>query len=454
MALLDVFLPVVLLLPQYYFLRFPHLPPLAFADAAVLPLGLAILVGWMGRWRFAWMDLWVVLFASSAALSEGLSAALANGQWRRLLIDNDETLQANLANGALTMFAEITIMVLPYMIGKLLIEPPGPGGLPLRKPVVRRIVVLLAIVAGISVVDFLTGRSSWQMVFGRVFRDRPSTWPEQVRWGFGRIAGPFGHAILAGMVFLMGLIYCLWLRMFAPEWGTRKVFSGLSLTVRGLVLWAIVAGLLMTQSRGPWIGVALSLVLAGLLRKLTVPKAAAVFVLIVAVLGVAAYYYGKQYTEVAPNQAASEEQQNAIYRRELLKSYTPAIAARPVFGWGITTYPAMNGQKSIDNEFLLLAVTQGFYGLALFLAILLGSMFRLFRLVSRPMSPEDRTLVFAHLAVLIGLTTTITTVFIGEQAMLLFFMFVGWVQGTNPARVGVANENAFMPKFAFQRVLS
>jgi len=41
-ALLNVYLPAVLLLPQYYSIRFPHLPPLTFADAAVLPLGAAL----------------------------------------------------------------------------------------------------------------------------------------------------------------------------------------------------------------------------------------------------------------------------------------------------------------------------------------------------------------------------------------------------------------------------
>ena len=36
-ALLNVYLPVLLLLPQYYILRLPHRPPITFADAAILP---------------------------------------------------------------------------------------------------------------------------------------------------------------------------------------------------------------------------------------------------------------------------------------------------------------------------------------------------------------------------------------------------------------------------------
>src|SRR5271167_3247970 len=68
-ALLDVYLPVVLLLPGYYILRVPHTPPITFSDAAMLPLGIAIVMAALRRWRFHWMDLWVLLYAASAGLS-------------------------------------------------------------------------------------------------------------------------------------------------------------------------------------------------------------------------------------------------------------------------------------------------------------------------------------------------------------------------------------------------
>jgi len=55
-ALLYVYLPAVLLLPNYFILRFPHLPPLSFADMAILPLGVAMAATEMRRWRLDWMD--------------------------------------------------------------------------------------------------------------------------------------------------------------------------------------------------------------------------------------------------------------------------------------------------------------------------------------------------------------------------------------------------------------
>jgi hypothetical protein len=453
-ALINVYLPAVLLLPHYFELRFPHLPPLTFADTAILPLGVALWVKQMRRWRLDWMDLLVVLFAASAALSEGLSTVLANGQWVRLFTAPADQLQVNLGNGVFQLFAGITTVVLPYMMGKLLIEHGEIDGQPVRTVLLRRMAVLLAIVAAISVFDFVTRMSSWQMAFKHFFSGQPMEWPTQVRWGFGRIAGPYAHAILAGMVFLMGLMYCIWLRMFAPDWGARKVMKGLPLTVRGLVLGAIVAGLLMTQSRGPWLGAALSLMFVLLMRAFPVGKATMIFLVLMAALSVVGYYYGSEYTEMGQGQATSEEQQSAVYRRDLVHNYMPAVKARKAFGWGITTHPAMGEQQSIDNEFLMLAVTQGFTGLGLFMAIVAGSAGRLLWLAARPLPVADRGLVFTHLAVLIGLMTALVTVYLGEQALLLFFLIVGWVRGMNPARAGAGAGAAFAPHFKFRRVLN
>ncbi len=166
-ALINVYLPVVLLLPQYFSLRFPHLPPLTFADAAILPLAVAMVIKAMHGWRWSWLDLWVALFALSAALSEGLNTVMANG--------------------GLQLFAEFTNIVLPYMAGKLLIEQAEIDGQPVRKLLVERMVVLLAIVAGISVYDFVTGWSSWQIVFR--LSSRRTSWPKLRLNGQCRCAG-------------------------------------------------------------------------------------------------------------------------------------------------------------------------------------------------------------------------------------------------------------------------
>ena len=456
-ALLYVYLPAVLLLPNYFILRFPHLPPLSFADMAILPLGVAMAATEMRRWRLDWMDLWVLLFAVSGALSEGLSAELANGEWVRLFAAGataSHRLSTTVANGALKLFGCVTSILLPYMAGKLLIENGAVNGKPMREMLVRRMVLFLAMVTALSVRDFLVGGSIWQTAFKPFFPGEAVEWPLQVRWGFGRITGPYAHAILAGMMFLAGAVYCLWLLRVDRRWGTRRVFSGLPISQRWLTLGAILAGLLMTQSRGPWIGVALAVVLVLLVRFLSVGRAAVVFVVLLAGLGAAGYGIGSRYTEGSRSQAASEEQSSAIYRRELLRSYMPIVLERKGFGWGFTDYPSSNGQKSIDNEFLWLAVTQGFVGLGLFLMIAVGSGASLLLLASRPVRYEDRMLIFAHMAVLLGLLSTLTTVYMGEQVVLLFFFIIGWVQGMNPAPARAGSLAVAAPRFHFRRGLS
>jgi len=251
----------------------------------------------------------------------------------------------------------------------------------------------------------------------------------------------------------MGLVYCLWLRNADRSWGSRRLIDGLPVTVRGLTLAAIVAGLLMTQSRGPWIGVGLALIFALLTRFLPVGRAVVVFAGFCMVFGVAAVHYAHQYTERAMHEASTDEQRSAIYRRQLLTNYAPVVMQRKAFGWGITTLPTVNGQVSIDNEYLMLAATEGFTGLALFLAIVTGSAAKLLRMISQPIPSEDRMLAFAHLAVLIGLMTTLTSVYMGEQVVMLFFLFAGWVQAMRPVVQRVPVVNPLAPQVGFRRVL-
>jgi O-antigen ligase len=166
-----------------------------------------------------------------------------------------------------------------------------------------------------------------------------------------------------------------------------------------------------------------------------------------------AFYFTSQYTEKAISQASTEEQRNAIYRRQLLTNYAPVVMERKAFGWGVTTLPAVNGQVSIDNQYLMLAVTEGFTGLAVFLAIVTGSALKLLRMISQPIPSEDRMLALAHLAVLIGLMTTLATVYMGEQVVMLFFLIAGWVQAMHPALERVQLVNPLVAQVGFRRVL-
>ena len=457
-AVVSIYIPCLLLLPHYFNIRLPHLPAITFADAAILPIGFALLLTEMRFWRFAWMDLWVFLYALAVVPAQGFSTEIANGTWVHLLsaqLTFDRTLGTHIADSGMMFFARLVELVLPYMVGKLLIERAGRDGLSMRRAIVARIAVLLSIVGYLSIGDFLKGGNTWKYLGEKVFPDQPVFWEPQMRWGFGRIAGPYGHAILAGMIFLVGLLLCLWLRRVDPAWGRARVVASLPVTKRGVVAGGLLLGLLMTQSRGPWLGMLLALGLALLTRVLSTGKAVVAFLLLVTVFFTVLYYFGNKYTDMQMDQARTEEQRSAVYRRELLAHYAPIVAERKLFGWGITTYPVVPGQSSIDNQYLLLAVTEGFFGLSTFLLIAAGSSFHLLHLVAQPLAYEDRLLAFAHLAILIGLLTTLTTVFMGEQVGPIFFFLTGWIQGMNPPRIegGETGFPGFRRVSGFRRVI-
>jgi hypothetical protein len=458
-ALLAVYLPCLLLLPGYYIIRVPHLPAITFADAAILPIVFALLLTEMRFWRPQWMDLFVFVYCFSVILSQGMGLEMANGDWTNLLspeLTFSHRFGTNIKDSGMMAFGRMMEMIMPYMVGKLLVERAGRDGHLIRRPMVARISILLAVVGFISIVDFLKGGSTWQAVGAKVFPGQFVDWPPQMRWGFGRIAGPYGHAILAGMIFLMGIIYCLWLRNVDLEWGQRRLFASLPLNVRNVVLFGLVLGLIMTQSRGPWLGLLLALGFALLTRVMSVGKATLTFLTLLAIFSTVFYYVGQKYTAMEMDQAATEDQRSAVYRRELLTAYAPIVAQRKAFGWGLINYPAAPGQHSIDNEYLLLAVTQGFFGLGLFLAIAAGTGLRLLRFVAMPLSHEDRLLVFAHLAVLIGLLTTLATVYMGEQVEPMYFFITGWVSGMIPRPVqgGEIGLPGFRRGHGFRRVIA
>ena len=60
-ALLYVVFPVLLLLPTYFWLAVRPLPSINFIDAALLPLGVGMVLFDVTRWKFTRTDLWLSL---------------------------------------------------------------------------------------------------------------------------------------------------------------------------------------------------------------------------------------------------------------------------------------------------------------------------------------------------------------------------------------------------------
>ena len=293
----------------------------------------------------------------------------------------------------------------------------------------------------ISVYEYRMGQNPFTLAIARFFPDEHFPWKTQIRWGFGRVSGPFGQSELAGMMFFFGLVLALWLtynHLWEPKFSHMTWLPFKKATI---ITWTIAIVLVMTQARGPWIGSLVAIPVALIGRAHRVLRTALLVGACFLVLAPAAYLGLKAYTSGPTN---SEAQENAQYRQQMLDNYIPIARAGGPWGWG-QDFPRVMGQGSIDNEYLFVALTQGWVGLLTFSLICLETCYYLlYGAIFNP-TQRDRYFAFSLLGVMLGLMVTIFTVFLGNQPYQLFFLLAGWSQAVRVKRTG-------RPELSFEQV--
>ena len=436
-AFLNVYLPVLLLLPDYYRMPIDGFPDPNFSQAAILPIGLFL--AWravQGRWSFSLLDFVVWGFCLWCVISDFHDEGFSDAQ--NMLFDIG------------------TLALLPYMAGKALLEPAG-----LRVLACRRIVWLLVSVCLISVYEFRLGKSLFRPTLqpffaGGVYGD--SGWYTQVRWGFARVAGPFGHAILMGSIVTTAYLLYRWLA-HTRQWDRcLRWMPPLPFAKWKLLGWVLLAGLLMTLSRGPWLAAAAGLICAAIGTARNPKRGARRAAVILVLGGVILYQAGKTY--VSTEDDAPEEQSSATYRKILIDEYTGIALQHGVWGWGRTNWPKVPGMKSVDNWYLLLALMHGVTGSILFLAM---NGIAAARLVARGFrsdssNPGERAFLFTMLGILVSILISVATVFLGAQLYPLLFVFLGWSEACAIAKPLVARSSPALltpaGSFRFARVIA
>lgn len=398
---LNVYLPVVLLVPIYYYWKVASLPAINFSEAVLMPLGIAVAVKEFRHWRFTVGDIAVAVFVFACFFSE----------WR----------SGRHTNAIFDGFDAIFLAFAPYMIGKTLIEPYG-----IRVATAKRFVFLLFLACLVAVYEYPMGQNPFSLMWSPFFPDEAFAWKTQIRWGFGRVSGPFGQSELAGLILFTGLILALWVshrrqwsdRFRGLEWtGLRK---GVTITV------VIILTQITTQARGPWLGCLAALPVSFIGRAKHTRRAAWIVFSVLALFTAITYSGLKNY--VSSGAPTSDEQETAQYRQHLLDNYTPIAQQGGVWGWG-ENFPQVPGQSSIDNEYLLVALMEGMAGLAAFSLLSVSTVLRLGSIALTTTDEDDRTFAFAMLGIFIGILGTISTVFLGNQTYELFFFLAGWAQG-------------------------
>ena len=425
-AFLSVYLPALLLLPDGYALKFPHLPAISAAQSALIPIG-AVALYRLARNGFpTLMDILVGLFIVSITASEVLRERVMN-------------------DGIFAAIIAFISIALAYAAGRMLIEPD------LRLVTVRRIVILILLLGPFGLYEWRMGQSLYGVIGARVFNLDGVRAFVQFRSGRGRMAASFNDAELAGIVIGMTAVLNSWL-VYLLKWrptanlGRRLAWLE-KYHIPGLLLLLYV---FLTQSRGPMLAVGVAYLILQI-PKFKNKKAATITVaILIAAAGVAAFQY---FSHSDPGAVANEQQGSALYRRQMNELYQPIVKQGGLLGWGVLSRPVLPGMFSIDNEFLLVHLAYGDAGYILFVLIAMES---LRRLVARAwrlqlQEPEDHAFAIALLGAMAVFWISITTVFMGEQLPQIAFLLIGWGQSVLPP---VSSGDAARSRFAFRRVFS
>lgn len=403
-AFIKVYLPTLLCLPDYYRVITPGLPDPTFSQGvAIVLVVVSVLKGGLPGYKFSHVDLVVAMYAGCVFNSELQASGYSDAQ--------------NL------MFEMLFSVMTPYFLAKSFIEPGG-----LRFVYAKKIVICLSIVAMINIFETRFGMNPFQLTLQRFFPGQGEGWIVTFRFGMARTAGPFGHALLAGIVMMVGFRLQRWLQFYGAWPDKIPQMKWLPIKIPQLMTLIMTGGFFITFAKGAWLAGFLAgfLVAVGRIKNrvmaLTVVLGFVIFVLIPAT---GAFL---SYASVGRANAKDDNQETAAYRYELITGYMEVAQEKSMWGWGLTKWPVILGMPSIDNAYLLIFLMHGKIALSCIAYILLGTMVRLlaYSLRCPPPPRSGASLPFTLASIFLGYTVAIATVYFGKQTVPVLFMILGW----------------------------
>ena len=398
-AFFAVYLPTLLLLPDsYHWMITGHL---SFDETAIIPISAFFIARSWSEWEWSLSDLLILSYFALMVVSEYLNKNFY------------EARNVALNTTCSTLF--------PYILAKGMLRRRS-----LYSNFARRVVECLAVVAISGVYEFRMGRNPYEAMLSRFFPDQFSAvWV--ARYGYLRIAGPYGHAITAGVMIALGYRLARWLE-WSGEWRNRFPFIPLSKPRVAQLL--LIGASLMTLSRGPWLGAIVAAAVVALGRARNRRTAIIVSVCALLLLGPPLWQLGRSYVWVERDEASTVMEESAAYRHELIEKYVVIAQERAGLGWGRNAFPIVDGMSSIDNDYLLIALTSGEYVLAIFVAILLWIPARLLIFCARRPNDDPAGLVaLTSLGCFVTIAVSITTTAMLWQLTPLFFLIAGSSEG-------------------------
>ncbi len=430
-AMVAVYLPVLLLLPDTFHAVTPGLPDPSFNQAAIIPIFAVAFMRYAKDWKPSIADMLVIAFTGSIAYSEYLAAGYSEAQ--------------NL------IFTMITGAMAPYLLARMTIARER-----LHVQTARCFAGILFGLAMFGMFEAKFGFNPFIAILERFFPGQGG-WVTTFRHGLARVAGPYSHAILAGI--MMGFAFRLqrWLE-WGGHWEPR--FKRVSIPwskPKFITVWLVI-GCAMTVARGPWIGGFVGGALAMVSRSKNKKKALIIMITLMVATGVPASIAFSNYLDVAPGMPMTDSQESAIYRKVLMEKYQAIALEHAWLGWGRNTWPKVGGMESIDNYYLLLSLMHGLLATLLLVTIMFWLSIRLV-LHGLKEPPGHNSLAFCFAGMIIGVFVALATVYLGENVLPAFFFILGWAEGllqdpkSDPGYHHQSTATA-RPPSAFRRIMA
>ena len=387
-----VFLPFLTLLPTYFDVELVSgTPELYFWSAALIPILIAWILRGFEGYSLHWMDLVLV----------GYILTIFFGQWA-----NSDYKQAQKL-----LFNNLMAILFPYMLVRAFCED--------RDTLIKMIRIITFLGAFIAVFNMYEFRM-FTNYFDEILR---RIWPTSVlwdigmvlkRWGFKRALGPFTHPISAGYFFSLITPLAVWC-YFHNVYRNKNIGK--------LVIFLNAMGLIVAMSRAPILGFFIGLIIIYYGWSQNKAAIMSIVVLVAAVILMAAVPKFIEYASVTRATAETADQRNVAYRKEMWEAYTEVVLERPYLGWGRFTVPAVKGMKSIDSEYLGVALAHGLPALGFYLVFLFGILMRLMRFAGRGAHDDpDIRLAWCLIAGWVSALFSQATVYSGAQTVQYLYM--------------------------------
>ncbi len=397
------YIPVLLLLPDYYRAITPGLPDPTFNQTASVALFAVFIMQGMPGYKFSYTDLVVGFYAFAVSFSEFLASGYSDAQ--------------NL------MFYELTSVFFPYLFAKSLIEPFG-----LRYDFAKSFVLCLSVVFVFNLFENKFGYNLWQAYLGMFFPGQGQGWVTTFRFGLARAAGPYAHCLVDGIMMATAYRLQRWLQ-WSDAWPEKiKALAWVpKLSPAQLFTLMILGGVFSTLGKGQWLAgiIAAGITIIGRSKKREAAMTAVVSIMIF--IGVPLMAAFLSYASVGRKNAVDDNQETAAYRYELVTEYMDEASEHLWFGWGLMQWPEIHGFESIDNHFLLLYLNHGVIAVSLLLGIIFVMMGRLITHgMSRPFTePRGSSLSFTLAAIYLMYLIAVATVSMAYQSCTVFFLITG-----------------------------